>query len=410
MVFAEDLPQATSTPLSAADSLRQAIDGKATELQKLQVERDALEKNLGQVGALKTSLSKEIKTIDYNINQLNFSIQANKLTLQKLGLEIESLSGDVRGIESDIENKKSAIKELFVRLQQRDKENFLITFIKNASLAQSVTELQNIVLLQRNLSEISAQLREFQDRLVQKLSESEKKKQQQEREKASLVNRQYIVLDQKSDKQKILTQTKAQEKLYTQQLEELDKKQEEISAIMEKFESELRASFDSSLLPVKRAGVLDFPVERPIITQLYGATKFAARAYGTKFHSGEDFGVPVGTPILAVLDGRVAAADNNDKGTSRFSKFQYGKYIMIQHDNNLTTLYAHLSRQVVKKGDTVKRGDVIGYSGNSGYSTGAHLHFGVYWAPSVSYKSIPPAAGQVPIGVTIDPKDYLPNK
>lgn len=406
--FAESVGQATS-PLTIADSLRQAIDQKAVELQKLQVERDNLEKGLSQVGALKTSLNKEIKTIDYNINQLNFSIQANKLTLQKLGLEIESLGNDVHGIERDIDMKRVAIRELLVRLQQRDRENFLVTFLRNASLAQSVTEIQNIVLIQSNLSSVAVQLREFQTQLVKKLSENEQKKKQQEREKATLVNRQYIVLDQKSEKEKVLGQTKAQERLYTQQINELDKKQEEISSIIEEFERQLRASFDPSLLPIKRAGVLGFPVDNTAITQCYGATPFAARAYGTKFHTGVDFGVPVGTPLFAVLDGKVVASDNNDKGTSRFNKFQYGKYVVIEHDNNLSTLYAHLSRYAVQKGDIVKKGDVIGYSGNTGYAYGPHLHFGVYWAPSILYKSISPASGLVPVGVTIDPMGYLPN-
>ncbi len=171
----------------------------------------------------------------------------------------------------------------------------------------------------------------------------------------------------------------------------------------------MRAAFDPSLLPLKRPGVLAFPVEEPYITQFYGATKFAQRAYRTKTHTGVDFRAPAGTPIFAVHNGRVVAVDNNDQGTSRWRRYQYGLHIVIEHENNLSSLYAHFSKAVVKKGDVVKQGDLIGYSGNTGYSTGAHLHFGVYWAPSVQYKKIAPAAGLVPVGVTIDPMDYLPN-
>jgi murein DD-endopeptidase MepM/ murein hydrolase activator NlpD len=82
---------------------------------------------------------------------------------------------------------------------------------------------------------------------------------------------------------------------------------------------------------------------------------------------------------------------------------------VIQHGNNLATLYAHLSKFNVKEGDTVTEGQVIAYSGNTGYSSGAHLHLTVFWAPSVQYKPVPPAAGLVPIGVTIDPTSYLPS-
>ena len=78
-----------------------------------------------------------------------------------------------------------------------------------------------------------------------------------------------------------------------------------------------------------------------------------------------------------------------------------------RHENGLATLYAHLSRQTVGAGAAVKRGDLVGYSGNTGYSTGPHLHLGLYWASSIEMKSVPPAAGLVPVGVTLDQQIYL---
>ncbi len=91
--------------------------------------------------------------------------------------------------------------------------------------------------------------------------------------------------------------------------------------------------------------------------------------YGTmKFHEGMDFSAPTGTPVYATADGRVASA-----------KWQglYGNMIEISHGYNYTTRYAHLSRIAVHAGQSVHRGDLIGYVGNTGKSTGPHLHYEV---------------------------------
>lgn len=86
-------------------------------------------------------------------------------------------------------------------------------------------------------------------------------------------------------------------------------------------------------------------------------------------HRGIDYGCPSFTPVLASADGTVTTVGNLEVG--------YGKYIKIFHDDQYETLYAHLSRIDVKYGQKVKRGNQIGVSGNSGNSTGPHLHFEV---------------------------------
>ena len=87
-----------------------------------------------------------------------------------------------------------------------------------------------------------------------------------------------------------------------------------------------------------------------------------------RFHTGVDFGTPMGTPIIAVLDGVVTLAGPGGG---------YGNVVFIKHANGLSTVYAHLSTISVKQGDFVKRGQVIALSGNTGASTGPHLHFEV---------------------------------
>jgi murein DD-endopeptidase MepM/ murein hydrolase activator NlpD len=87
---------------------------------------------------------------------------------------------------------------------------------------------------------------------------------------------------------------------------------------------------------------------------------------GQRAHLGVDFAAPTGTPVRTVGDGVV-----------QFAGWQngYGNFIIVQHSNNQTTAYAHLSRIDVRKGQKVSQGDFIGAVGSTGASTGPHLHF-----------------------------------
>jgi murein DD-endopeptidase MepM/ murein hydrolase activator NlpD len=89
-----------------------------------------------------------------------------------------------------------------------------------------------------------------------------------------------------------------------------------------------------------------------------------------KMHWGMDFSAKTGTPIFATGDGKIS----NDR---KIGGSGYGKYIVIDHGYGYQTLYAHMSKVAVRKGQSVKRGDVIGYVGNSGRSAGPHLHYEV---------------------------------
>jgi murein DD-endopeptidase MepM/ murein hydrolase activator NlpD len=87
-----------------------------------------------------------------------------------------------------------------------------------------------------------------------------------------------------------------------------------------------------------------------------------------KLHTGVDIACSIGTPIHAAAAGVVILA-----GTDR----AYGNLVMIDHGGGVTTLYGHQSRLAVSTGATVKKGQIIGYSGNTGWSTGPHCHFEV---------------------------------
>jgi hypothetical protein len=113
------------------------------------------------------------------------------------------------------------------------------------------------------------------------------------------------------------------------------------------------------------------PVNGPI-TQLFGENPEMYKKWGYAGHNGIDYGIPNGTPVSAAAAGTVAAVSFENGG--------YGNYVKLSHTDGgkpYFTYYAHLASAAVGAGQKVKAGTVLGFSNNTGASTGPHLHFGV---------------------------------
>lgn len=128
---------------------------------------------------------------------------------------------------------------------------------------------------------------------------------------------------------------------------------------------------------------MKWPLKSGELSSLFSRT----RSKGRRKHLGIDIVAPKGTPVHAVLDGIVEVVSNGGKGFRG-----YGRVIIINHSDQLWTLYSHCSTMNVKVGQRVKRGDVIAAVGRTGRATTNHLHFEVRNAK----------------GTALDPMKYLP--
>ncbi|MDR1961025.1 MAG: peptidoglycan DD-metalloendopeptidase family protein [Gracilibacteraceae bacterium] len=110
-----------------------------------------------------------------------------------------------------------------------------------------------------------------------------------------------------------------------------------------------------------------YPVKNGVLSSNYG---YRANPFGgssSEFHDGVDFSCPYGSPVYAAAAGTV---------TSSSYESGWGYRLIIDHGNGVVTFYAHNSSNLAQAGDVVDKGELIAYSGNSGRSTGSHLHFG----------------------------------
>lgn len=116
----------------------------------------------------------------------------------------------------------------------------------------------------------------------------------------------------------------------------------------------------STATPERFAGTLRWPLDAGIVSSEFGKRK-------GKMHKGMDIAADVGEPVYASADADVIYAGNGMSG--------YGNVVILRHDQQMTSLYAHNNELKVKQGDHVKQGSLIALLGNTGHSTGPHVHF-----------------------------------
>lgn len=120
------------------------------------------------------------------------------------------------------------------------------------------------------------------------------------------------------------------------------------------------------ILPISAQAEIALPVENGVITSGVGWRVDPFGSGKLAFHRGIDIAVPVGTPVRAIRKGRVVFAGDR-RG--------YGSTVIVEHDNGDRTLYGHNSMVRVSPGESVEPGKIVAFSGNTGRSTGPHVHF-----------------------------------
>lgn len=387
------------------NALQSQIDAKNGELNQIQQQLQEQQKKLLETQSQKSTLSSEVSRINANISQINLNIKASQISIDRLNLQVQVLQGQMSAAQDDIDIKQQAVDSLLRQMQQAEDENVIIAFLKNRTLSEGIMEAQSLQDLNNNFILKIKELNDAKTHLNNVLAETSSTKNQKQVEYVNYQSKKEIANELKQEKQQFLDETKNKEKVYQDSIKQLQQRQLDIALEIQKIEAQLRSKIDYKRLPKSIPGLLATPINAPI-TQGYGATKFALRSGREpgNWHNGIDFGAPIGTPVFAADDGVVVATDNQDKYCYRGA---YGKYAAIKHYNGLTTIYGHLSLYIVREGDQVKRGQVIGYSGNTGNSTGPHLHFTVYDSGTFSIDGTKSCGPKMPHGGDLNPLNYV---
>ncbi len=367
---------------SALD-LREKIDSRNDSIKKLEEEIKQYQTDIEALGKEKDSLSNTIKSLDISKKKLQLDIKITENKIETRNLEIRELSLQIGDKNQRISDGKRVISQSLYNISQINSTSVLETVLGEKSFSNIWNNADQLVSLQASMQLRIKELSGLKTDLESNKKLTEKKKSELVALTNDLKNQTEIIAQTTKEKNAILAETKNIESNYKNLLILRRSQKEAYEREVLEFESALKIAINPNSIPSTGSGILKFPLDKIKITQYFGNTSFSTKnpqIYSSGTHNGVDFVASIGTPVKASLRGIVSGAGNTDVNSCR----SYGKWIMIKHSNGLSTLYAHLSLISVVAGQEVSTGEIIGYSGNTGISTGPHLHFGVYATEGVN--------------------------
>jgi murein DD-endopeptidase MepM/ murein hydrolase activator NlpD len=408
-----------SASAQTADDLQANLDSLSSKIQALDKEIADYNKKISSTQGEAKTLKAALASLELRRASLSKEIDRTRLQIQQAQTSITTTQEKIGVTESKLDKDKRALAETLRMLVYQDTAipPYVRTLSKGSHLSDVIDELKRSADVSHSVSGMVNDLVIAKADLSTQKIVFETNKQKLESLNSMLSGQKQIAEQTAKDKNNLLVQTKNKESEYQKLLADKKAKKDSLEAEMLSVESKLKAFTNVSSLPKTGKGVLQYPVSAVNITQYFGNTAFSTQnpqVYSGGGHNGIDLAVKVGTPVFAAASGVVVGTGNTDSSCNGVS---FGKWVLIRHTNGLSTLYAHLSVIQSTAGQTVAVGDKIGLSGNTGYSTGPHVHFTVYASEAVhvagptEYKSkvcgtylIMPLA---PVSGYLNPLSYL---
>jgi murein DD-endopeptidase MepM/ murein hydrolase activator NlpD len=371
---------------ATVDELKDKINQTLQDKEQLEKEIAQYEVQLKSIGQQASSLSNAIKSLDATINKNVLNIRLTQNNINSAELQIEELSLEISKSVDIINQDTKAIRRLIIETDRIDNVSLIENLFGYKSISELWVDLENMYIIQNQLREKVIETKDTKKVLEDNKIKTENKRQELIGLRSNLQDQKKILEISKGEKNTLLKDTKATEANYKKILDEKKALSLAFDKELLEFQSALKFAIDPSSYPLTGKGILSWPLDIVRITQKFGVTDFSktTTAYNGKGHNGVDFGTAIGTPIKSVLSGTVVGVGDTDLVCPGAS---FGRWVFIQHDNGLSTTYAHLSLIKAKKGDRVQTGTVIGYSGNTGFSTGPHLHLSLYISQGVKILS-----------------------
>lgn len=355
---------------------------RADELEEAKKKQEELEKGKQQVSE-KLDLLKDseedileyIERMDNQLNNLNNEIEGVQKKYEKVNAKYKKTREQLKNAKEEEAKQYEKMKKRIQYMYENGNEGYLDTLLSSTSVAQLLNRTEYVSKIADYDNRLFQDYKKIKEQVAIKTKEVKEQRQQVSELKASLVDQRASMQEVSDAKQKELLAYQQTISESNSELSAYEKKiqqtEEEIEAILEKQrqaeDAAAAAGSEDADITVGESGYR-WPLNvAGRITSTFGYRKQPTAGAST-YHKGIDIAVPVGTNVVAAAAGKVVTASYSASG---------GNYVMIYHGDSTYTVYMHCSSLCVSVGDMVSQGDVVAKSGNTGVSTGPHLHFAV---------------------------------
>ncbi len=395
------------------DDIKSKIDEKNNQIKQLELEISQYNLEVNNASTQAKSLLGTIKSLDLSKKKITADISLTEKKIDKTNLTIGQLSRDIELSKKKVALNRQAVMDSFRNTRVLDDQNVVMVVLSQKSINSIWSEIDSI-------SKVSDEMHDKVRGLTVLQQDMQKKQDSMLGQKKSLLSLSTELVGKKKSveytvqqKAAILSETKNKEQVFKSLVQIKQEQKAQFEKELYDFESQLNISIDKGGYPVGRNGILSWPLDDVYITQRFGKTVGAEKLYKSGSHNGVDFRASIGTKVKNVLNGTVVGTGNTDLQKGCYS---FGKWVMVKHDNGLSTIYGHLSVISAAQGQRLATGDLIGFSGNTGYSTGPHLHISVYATQGVRIEKYVNSNGcknvvlpLADVKAYLDPLAYFPN-
>ena len=368
-----------------------AFVAEAKSRSELESEKSKIQSRINSTQSKLNSLSKQKKDTQEYINTLQEKIsllqdkisnlESDKTALQSeidaTQAKIEKTAADIEETQRQIDQKQKEFDATYAEYCQRLRAMYISGSASTLEVLLTCSDLSSLLTRSEMIKSVSQQDSATLDSLMKKMEEIEAQKQKLEEkrnqlnadkksletDKAALQKNINDISSTKADLDSEAAECNAQMRKLSKQSSEYQEAIETDQKQLQQVQNDIRAAIAAAGSHGSGNGRLRYPTDSRSISA--GYPNYSSGRY----HGGIDFPVSTGSNVYAAASGTVILV--------KYLNSSYGRYLIIDHGDGLSTLYAHNSQILVSVGDKVSAGQVVAKSGSTGYSTGPHCHFEV---------------------------------